>query len=84
MICSGMDVGLGDEDPYDYVMRRSDQIEVTINPCCGIGMNYDVIDDAVFADLNAYANSLTFGDVSTSKILDRTQSFPFSFIITRP
>ena len=77
MVCSGMAVGLGDEDPYDYVMRRSDQISVTINPCCGTGIDTDIQDDALFADLNAYANSLSFGDVSISKSLASLIPSPF-------
>ena len=84
MICSGMAEGLGDEDPYDYVMRRSDQIEVRINPCCGTGVDHDLLDDMFIADLNAYANTLSFGDISIRKSGARLNSFPVRLFSSFP
>ena len=69
MVCSGLSMGV-DEDPYDYVMRRSAEIVVTINPTCA-GPDPRVEEEALIADMKAYADSLSFGG------MPGTPLFPF-------
>ena len=58
MVCSG--VGM-DEDPYDYVIRKSAEMEMTVQPSYFGTTNSN--DDELDANLLSFANSLTFGDI---------------------
>jgi hypothetical protein len=61
MVCSGLSLGV-DEDPYDFVMRRSAEIVVTITPTCA-GPDPRIEEEAFIADMKAYADSLSFGEM---------------------
>ena len=58
MLCSGVSL---DEDPYDYVIRKSAEMEMTVQPS-GMG-SIITPDDELDANLLLFANSLSFGDI---------------------